>query len=151
MYKSVKLTENQLMTLSLIIESPGISLQEITDSLADVFGKCHAESNVSSTIKLLKNKGFVVSSLQQINNRNRRLYFPSESMKQQRKVITNHIHSRITNLSQQALQKGLIELCDRTENDTYLLRLPNELTSNEYNPISAGVVLLQLLKQLKAQ
>lgn len=147
----MKLTENQLMTLSLIIECPGISLQEITDSLADVFGKCQSESNVSSTIKVLKNKGFVVSFLQEINNRNRRLYYPSASMKQQRKVITNHIHSRITNLSQQAIESGLIVSCDRTENDTYLLRLPNELTSNEYNPISAGVVLLQLLKKLEAQ
>jgi hypothetical protein len=139
------------MTLSLIIESPGISLQEIADSLADIFGKCQAESNVLSTIKVLKNKGFVVSCLQQINNRNRRLYYPSAFMKQKRKVITNHIHSRITNLSQQALQNGLIEQCDRTENDTYLLRLPNELTATEYNPISAGVVLLQLLKKLEAQ
>ncbi|XWK89446.1 MAG: hypothetical protein U7127_05110 [Phormidium sp.] len=99
------------MTLSLIIESPGISLQEIADSLADIFGKCQAESEVSSTIKVLKNKGFVVSCLQEINNRNRRLYYPSESMKQQRKVITTHIHSRIANLSQKALQHGLIEQC----------------------------------------
>lgn len=151
MYKSVKLTENQLMTLSLIIESPGISLQEITDSLVDIFGKCQSESDVSSTIKVLKNKGFVISFLQEINNRNRRLYFPSESMKHQRKVITNHIHSRIINLSQQALQYGLIEQCDRTENDTYLLRLSNQLTAIEYNPISAGVVLLQLLKKLEQQ
>ena len=112
MYKSTKLTENQLMTLSLIIESPGISLQEIADSLADVFGKCQAESNVSSTIKVLKNKGFVVSFLQEINNRNRRLYYPSDSMKQQRKVITSHIHSRIANLSQKAIEKSLIVSCD---------------------------------------
>ncbi|MFB2891952.1 hypothetical protein ACE1CI_03295 [Aerosakkonemataceae cyanobacterium BLCC-F50] len=139
------------MTLSLIIESPGISLQEIADSLADVFGKCQAESDVSSTIKVLKNKGFVVSCLQQINNRNRRLYYPSASMKQQRKVITSHIHSRIANLSQKALQHGLIEQCDRTSSDTYLLRLPNQLTPTEYNTVSTGVVLLQLLKQLEAQ
>ncbi|MGA9382004.1 MAG: hypothetical protein WBV73_24855 [Phormidium sp.] len=139
------------MTLSLIIECPGISLQEITDSLVDVFGKCQSESNVLSLIKVLKNKGFVVSFLQQINNRNRRLYYPSKSMKQQRKVITSHIHSRISNLSQQAFQNGLIEQCDRTPKDTYLLRLPNEITPTEYNPISTGVVLLQLLKQLKAQ
>lgn len=139
------------MVLCLIIESPGISLQEIADSLADVFGKCQAESDVSSTIKVLKNKGFVVSLLQKINNRNRRLYYPSEFMKQQRKVITNHIQSRITNLSQQAIEKSVILSCDRTENDTYLLRLPNGLTATEYNPISTGVVLLQLLKKLEAQ
>jgi len=119
--------------------------------LADVFGKCQAESNVLSTIKILKNNGFVVSFLQEINNRNRRLYYPSEPMKQQRKVITSHIHSRIANLSQKAVASGLIVSCDRTPKDTYLLRLPNELTPTEYNAVSTGVVLLQLLKNLEAQ
>jgi hypothetical protein len=69
----------------------------------------------------------------------------------QRKVITSHIHSRITNLSQQAFQHGLIEQCDRTPKDTYLLRLPNELTPTEYNAVSTGVILLQLLKKLETQ
>ena len=61
-----------------------------------------------------------------------------------KKVILSHIHSRIDNLSKQALEKGLIVGCDKTENDTYLITKPGELPI-EYKPISAGVILLTLL------
>ena len=62
--------------------------------------------------------------------------------------ITAHLHTRIAKLAQQALDAGLIVQCDRTPNDTYLLRKPNEITPIEYNPISIGSILISLLNSI---
>jgi hypothetical protein len=62
--------------------------------------------------------------------------------------VTAHIHGRIFPLIQEAVEKGLIEECNRTENNTYLLRKTNELNATEYLPITTGVILLHLLKKI---
>ncbi|MBD2629678.1 hypothetical protein [Trichormus variabilis] len=62
--------------------------------------------------------------------------------------VTAHIHGRISPLIQEAIDKGLIEECNLTEHNTYLLRKPNELTAIEYPLITTGVILLHLLKKI---
>jgi hypothetical protein len=62
--------------------------------------------------------------------------------------VTAHIHGRIYPLIQEAIEKGVIEECEPTENNTYLLRKTNELTGSEYPPITTGVILLHLLKKV---
>ena len=65
-----------------------------------------------------------------------------------KKVITSHIHSRIASLATEAIEQGLIVQCDRLNNDTYLIRYPNELNQQEHKTISAAVVLLSLLGKI---
>ena len=48
-----------------------------------------------------------------------------------KKVITSHIHSRIASLASEAIDRGLIVQCDRTTNDTYLIRYPKEFVATE--------------------
>lgn len=63
-----------------------------------------------------------------------------------KKIITSHIHARIEALSKEALEKGLIVGCNKTENDTYLISKSGELPI-EYKPISAGTILVTLLNK----
>ncbi|MDM3846103.1 MAG: hypothetical protein PT118_11280 [Aphanizomenon gracile PMC644.10] len=62
--------------------------------------------------------------------------------------VTAHIHGRIYPLIQEAIEKGVIEECEPTKNNTYLLRKCHELTGTEYQPITTGVILLHLLKKI---
>ena len=68
-------------------------------------------------------------------------------MEESKSRITTHIHGRVSKLAAQAKQRGLIVQCDRTDDDTYLLLKPGELTPTEYGAISTGVILLSLLEQ----
>ncbi|MFB2983407.1 hypothetical protein [Microseira sp. BLCC-F43] len=66
-----------------------------------------------------------------------------------KKVITSHIHSRITLLAAEAIKQGLVVQCDRTNQNTYLIRKPNESVATEFTPISAGTFLLTLLGKIE--
>lgn len=60
-----------------------------------------------------------------------------------KKIINSHIHARIEKLAKSALEKGLIIQFERINNN-YLIAKPGELPI-EYNPISAGTILITLL------
>lgn len=73
---------------------------------------------------------------------------PANNMSKQ---ITSHIHGRITHLAQKAINAGLVVQCDRTSNDTYLLRKAGEIAPNEYNPVAVGSILITLLNSIAPQ
>jgi len=62
--------------------------------------------------------------------------------------VTSHIHARIAKLAEKAFNAGLILQCERTTNDTYLVRKFNDLVESEYNPIATGCILVALLHNI---
>ena len=70
------------------------------------------------------------------------------SENQKKTKVIAHIHDRVFSLIQEAIDKGVIQECKPTENNTYLLRKTNQLTGSESPPMTTGVILLHLLKKI---
>lgn len=68
--------------------------------------------------------------------------------KHKQKHILSHLHPQILQLSQEAIQIGLIQSCIRSDSDTYLLHKTDNLIPTELSPLATACHLLVLLKKV---